>query len=517
MIPDLPAAERALILALAAPVIYLLGVALGRVLKRRAGVHLGVMYQLLCIVVALFFPLWLMRWNPLYFEPFNLQRELGAAAVLLGALFFIALLRRYFWEIYFEQRRGMEIPKFVRDVFALIIFLLALVLVLSIGYGKTVTAVLLPSTVIVGIVGWAMQDLLGNVIAGVALQLGKPFKRGDWLIVDKTYGEVIEVNWRSTRLCTNDDIYLDVPNSQVVRNTIINLTYPTRMHAMRIRLGIDSSVPPNRVKEVLARATASVRGVLETPPPKVYLVDFADSSMTYEIKYYLENHRKFNEINDAIHSNAWYVLRRANIKIPFPIRTLQIEPRRGVGAAENANLAALEISAQTLALLRKQPFFQCLDETQTERVLSAANVCRYGRDERIIEQGADGDSMFILTRGSAGVFVRCDDQPPSEAANVATLNAGDLFGEMSLLTGERRSATIVAASDCDVLEIEKSVIAELLQNNETLLQKLSEMLAQRRIENESVLASTAETRALDSKKQEYAKSFFATLRSFFEL
>src|SRR5437764_102471 len=89
---------------------------------------------------------------------------------------------------------------------ALMLALTAPALVLSVGYGQSITGVILPSTVLVGIIGWAMQDLLGNVIAGVALQLGKPFKTGDWLVVDKTFGEVIEVNWRSTRLRTNDQI-----------------------------------------------------------------------------------------------------------------------------------------------------------------------------------------------------------------------------------------------------------------------------------------------------------------------
>ena len=506
----LPVPERALIFAVAAPLIYLAAVALGRALKRHAGVQLGVLYQLFCIVIALFFPL---RWLGLHaaVAPFDLERELGAAAVLLGTFFLIALIRRYLWEGYFEQKRGTEIPKFLREVFALLVFLVALSLVLGVDYKADVTGVLLPSTVVVGVVGFAMQDLLGNVIAGVALQLGKPFKRGDWLIVDKIYGEVIEVNWRSTRLCTNDDIYLDVPNSQIVRNTITNLTYPTRMHAMRIRLGIDYQVPPNRVKDVLARATAAVRGVLETPPPKVFLVDFADSSMTYEIKYYLEDHRRFNELNDAIHCNVWYALARAKIKIPFPVRTLQIEPRHAAQAGSGG--ARDHLPESTRVLLRRQPFFQILDDAQTAQVLAAANLCRYGCGEPIIEQGANGDSMFILAKGSADVLLGGNGQ----VAPVASLGAGDYFGEMSLLTGEQRSATVVASSDCEVLEIEKPVMAQLLAQNPALLEKLGLMLAQRRIENESARASTLERGELSSKKQEYAHSFFAKVRSFFEL
>lgn len=515
MFSSFPVTERALMLAVTAPALYLLGVALGRLLKHRTGVRLGVMYQLFCIVVALYFPLRLLAiplHYPLDLLPgsapiFDASRELGALAVLLSAIFLMALIRRYLWEIYFEQHRQIEIPKFLREILALIIFLIALVLVLSVNYGQSVTGVILPSTVLVGVIGWAMQDLLGNVISGVSLQLGKPFKSGDWLIVDSYHAEVIEVNWRSTRLRTNDHVYLDIPNSNIVRNVITNVSYPTKLHAMRVRLGIDYNAAPNRVKEVLMRAALNAPGVLPTPPPKIYLMDFADSSVVYEIKYWLEDHAKLNDINDAIRTNIWYALQRAKIKIPFPMRTLQIEPRR-------ASEAAQKLPESSSALLRQQPFFQCLDDEQASRVLASANLCRFGLNEKIIEQGANGDSMFILTQGSAEVYISRD----GSAARVATLNAGNYFGEMSLLTGEKRSATVVAQCDCEVLEIEKRVVAELLQNNSELLHRLSDMLAQRRIENESVLlASTTDKQMINSKKQEYAANFFSKVRSFFEL
>src|SRR5260370_1240065 len=82
-------------------------------------------------------------------------------------------------------------------------------------------------------------DLLGNIIAGIALEIGKPFKTGDWLVFDNRHMEVIEVNWRSTRLRTNDDAHLDVPNKTIAGSTITNLTMLTRHHAIRIQVGFD--------------------------------------------------------------------------------------------------------------------------------------------------------------------------------------------------------------------------------------------------------------------------------------
>src|SRR5205809_6205291 len=99
----------------------------------------------------------------------------------------------------------------------------------------------------------------------------------------------MEINWRSTRLRTNDGIYLDIPNNEIVKSTIINLHYPTEIHAMRIRVGIDYNAPPNRVKDALARAAQNATGVLPHPAVKVYLIDFGESAVTYEIKFFMGN------------------------------------------------------------------------------------------------------------------------------------------------------------------------------------------------------------------------------------
>src|SRR5205807_4147833 len=110
------------------------------------------------------------------------------------------------------------------------------------------------SGVVAVILGLAGQNLLGGIIAGMSIQVNRPYKVSDWLKVGDTYGEVREINWRSTRLRTNDGIYLDIPNNEIVKTTIINLHYPTEVHAMRIRVGIDYNIPPNRVRDALSRS-----------------------------------------------------------------------------------------------------------------------------------------------------------------------------------------------------------------------------------------------------------------------
>jgi CRP-like cAMP-binding protein len=358
--------------------------------------------------------------------------------------------------------------------------------------------------VVLGVIGFAMQDLLGNIIAGIAIEIGKPFKPGDWLVVEGKHAEVIEVNWRSTRLRDNNDVYIDIPNKHIAGTTIVNLTFPTREHALRMVIGFDYGVPPNFVKDCLVRAASHAFGVLKKPAPKAFLKDFADSAILYEIKFYLDDESRFNDIVDSIRTNVWYEAQRSGIRIPFPIRTVQIErtPRK-------MPLTLDAIRTPT----RMQPFLELLDDAQSNRLLQSARLLRFGRGERVIEQGEEGGSMFILLHGEAAVLLNAN----GTETQVAMLREGDYFGEMSLLTGEPRSATVVARTDCEIWEIGKEVLGDLLEENQVLVEKLSDMLAKRRLENEGLLASTHAPSAMEDKHREYRASFLTKVKAFFEL
>src|SRR5204863_9707028 len=163
------------------------------------------------------------------------------------------------------------------------------------------------------------------------------------------------------------------------------------------------------------------------------------------------NPSSINEINDAVRTNIWYELRREGITIPFPIRTLQVERRAAPVAHEDYDEAR--------TVLREEPLFECLSDAQIDNLVKEASLNYFGRGERVIQEGAEGASMFVLLRGAARVWVSKN----GTSIPVATLSAGDCFGEMSLLTGESRTATVQAESDCYVLEIGKPVMADVIR------------------------------------------------------
>src|SRR5438128_3962337 len=480
---------------------FIVALSFGRFLKRRAEVRLGILYQLFCLALAFYVAL------AVYGLEAPWRVHVGAAAILLSTALIVALVNRYVWDIYFERRKQTPIPHFLREVVALIIFVVALLFVLSFIYHaeRELKGVVVTSGVAAAILALAGQNLLGGIIAGMSLQINRPYKVTDWLKVGDTYGEVMEINWRSTRLRTNDGIYLDIPNNEIVKSTIVNLHYPTEVHAMRIRVGVDYNVPPNRVKDALTRAAQSALNVLPEPKVRVFLVDFADHAVLYEIKYYMGNHARINETNDSVRTNVWYELNRQQIRIPYPIRTLHLE-RHAPKPVEEGHDEAREI-------LRGEPLFECLSDNQIDNLVKQSDLNHFGRGERVIEEGAEGDSMFVLLRGAAHVSVSKN----GSAIPVATLSSGDCFGEMSLLTGERRSATVRAEADCYVMEISKPVMAKVIRDSPDCLRQLSEILARRKMETEGIVKEAIPSEDHAAKEREYRATFLKRLRTFFAL
>ncbi|MEP6821506.1 MAG: mechanosensitive ion channel family protein [Chthoniobacterales bacterium] len=493
--------QKPIATGLAFVVTYLLALTIGRFLKRRARVRLGIFYQLFCLTLAFYVAISVWGLESTW------RGHVGAALVILSAGVVVALIDRYLWESYFGTRRQVVIPKLLRDTVAMLLFLIALVLVLSVGYHAQtqLKGVLAGSGVAAIILAFAAQNLLSSLVAGMSLQIQRPYKVGDWLLVGETYGEVMEIRWGATRLRTNDAIYLHIPNNEIVKQTITNLSYPNAIHAMRIRVGVDYTVPPNRVKDALLRATNQANRVLPEPPPKVYLKDYGDSSILYEIKFNMMSHAHYNDICDAIRTNIWYEFRRQKINIPFPIRTLQVQ-RKPPSPTQGLQEKARE-------MLRQQPLFSCLNNQQLEDLVSNGDANHFGRGEAVIEEGTSGDSMFLLVEGTAQVSVARN----GSQIQVNVLRRGDCFGEMSLLTGEKRTATVRAEGDCEIMEISKPIMGDLLRSSPQCLEHLSSLLAQRKLATEGVLKEAGASNQHAKKEAEYTASFVSRLRSFFEL
>src|SRR5881227_1711776 len=211
MFDGLPEAERDAITVVVFLGTFFVAVGIGRFLKHRAGVQLGLLFRLFCLTLAFYAAI------AVYGVHAPWRHHVGAVAILLSTALIVALVNRYIWDLYFEKKRQTTIPHFLREVVSGIIFLVVLLFVLSYGYHAEaqLTGLLAGSGVVAIIVGFAGQNLFAGIIGGISIQINRPYKVGDWLQVGEHFAEVMEINWRSTRLRTNDNIYLDIPKNEM--------------------------------------------------------------------------------------------------------------------------------------------------------------------------------------------------------------------------------------------------------------------------------------------------------------
>ena len=474
--------------------------------------RLGAIYQLFSAVFAAYLAVVFLR------PGFISTRELGALSSVSGAGVLVRLLDQYFWRWYFEEKRKAPIPKFIREVTGLLVF-----------RGRVACS--------------CCSSAIRRARAGSARGLGRRghhprlrvaglprqhhrrlracssegrFTVGDWLLVDNQHAQAVEINWRSTRFVTTDSVQLDVPNQQIVRQTIVNYHGGGSLHAMRLESRRDRlrHAPQPGQRRSRPRRRLRPPGVLGEPAPSVFLRSFGESGVIYEVRFWLDDHRLYNVIADAVRTNIWYALRRQNIKIPYPIRHLQVERVKPAIPGYDHFLDRQAAGIDARIARAPTAFPRHARGSSRSRLVAHSPVHHYGRGETIIREKADGASMFVLVTGEAAVNVLMDDQQ----TRVATLEDGDCFGEMSLLTGEKRSASVLAVNDCEVMEITKRTFGEIIARDADLLQRLSELLAQRQMANDGIVQARAQHSALVSaKQQEYQDGFLHKLRSFFEL
>src|SRR5438132_4696869 len=168
---------------------FFVALGIGRFLKRRAGVQLGLFFRRFCLILAFYAAI------AFYGVHAPWRKHVGAAAILLSTALVVALINRYVWDLYFEQKRQTLIPHFLREVVGGIVFLIVLLFVLSYGYHAEaqLKGLLAGSGVIAIIVGFAGQNLFAGIIGGISIQINRPYNVGDWLQVGERFDEVIEI------------------------------------------------------------------------------------------------------------------------------------------------------------------------------------------------------------------------------------------------------------------------------------------------------------------------------------
>lgn len=428
----------------------------------------------------------LARWAYATFAAVPLPSESGAADPFGQGLefalffFFFVLVVRFsdvaVFDYFLERVQSVRVPSLLRDPIRYLLYAVVFLVLLAAEYGTDLTGVLTLSAAASFVLGFALQDTLGNFFSGLSIYFEKSFEIGDWIGVGPNVGEVTETTWRAVKMRTTRGDYVVVPNSAIAKTELVNFSKPSPLHARHLSVGVDYATPPGRAIEALLRAASGAQGVLASPPPKVRLTAFGDSSIVYEMKVWIDRFADHRDIEADVMRRVWYELKREGIGIPFPIRTVRIERQRDEG--RDAEIAK---ASERLASI---DFLAALAESERRALAERLTLETYAAGETVVRQGEPGDSLFLVWSGDAAVRI---SDASGESREVARLRPGESFGEMSLLTGAARGATVVAVCDLVVARIGREAFGSILAANPGVMERISRVVAERLARNQAFL------------------------------
>ena len=384
-------------------------------------------------------------------------------AVAIGA---VRAALTLFVEFYLRQREGAVVSAIFRDIATIVTYFIVIVFVLRSTLDINLASLVATSAVLTAIIGLALQDLLSNLFSGLVLELEAPFSYGDWVRVGAFEGIVQETGWRTTKLRTRVNEIVTLPNAMLSKEPVVNYSRPDPLFGDTLHFEAAYEIPPNVVKDAVQGVFDADPAVARTPPTEVRLLKFGESGVGYAVRYWITDYGELERTRNRLHSNLWYAFRRGNVRIPFPARDLFVYAGADVVAAAQPDLAAT---------LRGVPLFAPLDDTAIAQLAAGVRRVTFGCGEVVVREGDSGDSFYVIDRGAAEVTL----DNGGRARTIGQLQAGSFFGEMSLLAGEPRTATVRAVTDLTVLRIDREAFREIIAADPALLGPLSEIVTGR--------------------------------------
>ncbi len=362
------------------------------------------------------------------------------------------------------KRQGVRYPKLIKDVAVFILFVAGVLLILKYYLGLPISGLLASTAVLTVVVGFALQDVLGNLFSGIVLHFEDSFKIGDWVRIGERQGRVEQFGWRSFKVRTIDRELIVIPNQSASKAEVLIFGAGGQPVALRIPVGAGYGDSPDRVEAAILGALAAMPGVRREPAPAVQVRGFGDFAMNYDVKIWIDDFEQHNVIASDARRRIWYAFRRQGIEIPFPKRDVTMKPER------SEEFAVAELAAA----LRQNAVLAALADGDFQALAAAAGRRVFGANETVIREGEAGDFFYHIHSGSMAVL--------KDARFIARLGPGDFFGEISLVTGEKTNATVMAERESVVLTIPSVRFQQVVDMNEAMARKLAEVITRRQNE-----------------------------------
>ncbi len=428
-------------------------------------------------------------------------RWLLAAFLTAAGILGVQAIRFFVLDALFVRSQGHRAPALLHAVVAMALYFVLGLLIAGGVFGQSLTGAIATSAVASVVLGLALQETLGNFFAGISLQIEQPFRLGDVILANGQEGRVEAFNWRATTLQTVSDSRVVIPNALIAREAVEVFGRKSTVRRT-LPLSAPYGTPPQTVTRVVRGAVVGVPGIAERPVPQVRLASFDDSSVTYELLYWVDDYFRVAGVDALVRERVWYAFAREDISIPFP-HEVQVPYEPPPPSEEDP-------ADERARWLGEVPLLSPLADEERQRLARGARTLLYGPGETILRAGNEGGSMFVVLRGRVEIRLPQED---GRRVRVAEVASGEVIGEMSLLTGDPRSADAHAIGEVELIEVRRTEMKVLLAENEALADALACEAALRLAQRADALANAdAETEGPMTQA-----SLLQRIRRFFEL
>lgn len=395
--------------------------------------------------------------------------------------------------------RKVRVPKFASEILIAASYIAVLVELLY-RVGVNVTGIFATSAVAAAVVGLALQDMLGNIAGGIALELEGGIQAGDFIQTTEGSGWVRHVRLRHTAIETPEGDTLILPNNQLTR-AAVRILAPR--HRTLVPFAMPYEVNPQQVIETVefALRASPIPGIAADPAPQCVMQEMAAGHIRYAAVVWLARPGHYISETSAVLMRVYFALQRAGM------------PALGISqGVELINPAeSKDRSLSAVDVLRRTPILRLLHEPDLLAVASHLQRVSFAPGEHIIREGDEGDSMFFVASGSVAISFRSAEGAESQ---LSAMEPGDFFGEGSLLTGEKRAFSAVALSGADCYKLDKAGLQATMSRVPDLAEDMSVVMAHRQMElevvREKIDRETAERREAENQTQ-----LLARIRRFF--
>lgn len=403
-----------------------------------------------------------------------------------------------------RNARATPMPRLATDLMRALIYGIAVLGILAYVLGQPVTGLLATSGVLIAVLGFALRNMIADIFSGIALNIEHPYRIGDWIeLPPGITGRVDEINWRATRLVALDGTTLTVPNGLAAGSRLINYSQPGTGFRTSVSITLDADIPVPRAKRILLSAVVCCDMIPPEPRPDVIVESVTLHGVTYHVRFWVKDYARLASSRDAVATAILEQLSRAGLEPSYPKQE-----------AARTHRATIPTTPEGLGreLLSHVDLFAAFREDEMAELAAGMHLRHVAAGDAVVRQDETGTSLFLVAEGAldvrgsfGGRTILLDHMGP-----------GDVFGEMSLLTGQPRSASVIANTDAMVYELDKEILDPILRRRPELASRLADLMGMRQRRNDAHRRASANPSAAAAPAV-VDHDLLARLKTFFKL